>query len=335
MIRALLAIGALFLIVNASATESSSSRYTNLSAGAPGTFTPAEAPPPVKPAPKKTRKSPAAPIAPEPAPVVPAPAPPERGAGAPLLATLAAVLVAGAVAYRRRENVRRRADAENVALAAHELQSPLAAIESYLDLMASEAQASTPEARRWLEDMSRMRTTTAHLRRTITDILDMTRVQDGRMKLSARPVDLVALAQASIDAYAPHAAKRGVALSTTVPSGLGAALADPDRLRQVLDNLIGNAIKFTPSGRGITVTGREDSGQVILEVVDEGVGVPAAARARLFGKFQRLGPAVDGTEGTGLGLYLSQRLVAAQGGRLEHAPGENGGSIFRVTMPRA
>jgi len=201
--------------------------------------------------------------------------------------------------------------------------------------MASEAQSSTPEARRWLEDVSHMRTTTAHLRRTIADILDMTRVEDGHLKLSARPVDLEALAQASVAAYAPHAASRGVALSTAVPAGLPAALADPDRLRQVLDNLIGNAVKFTPTGRGIIITAHESAEQVIFEVRDEGIGVPAGHRARLFGKFQRLGTAVDGTEGTGLGLYLSHRLVAAQGGRLEYEPGKTGGSVFRVTLPRA
>jgi len=180
-----------------------------------------------------------------------------------------------------------------------------------------------------------MRTTTSHLRRTITDILDMTRVSDGRVKLAARPVDLAALVAASVSAYGAHAASRGVALKTDVPAGLSSALADPDRLRQVLDNLLSNAIKFTPRGRGIDVAARQTDGRVVLEIRDEGVGVPAASRARLFGKFQRLSPAVDGTEGTGLGLFLAQRLVAAQGGRLEYEPRAEGGSVFRVSMPRA
>ena len=335
VIRLIPALGMLFLTAGARAHESSSPRYTNAGGAQATISTPAAAPvPKAAPSPRKIHIAPAAAAAPVKPPAVPTPEP-ARGAKTPLLGALALALGAGAFAYQRRSRARRRADDENFTLAAHELQSPLAAIESYLDLMASEAPSATPEARRWLEDVSRMRTTTAHLRRTITDILDMTRVEDGRVKLSARPLDLAALTQASVAAYAPHAASRGIALTSTVPAGLAEALADPDRLRQVLDNLIGNAIKFTPEGRAITVTGREATGEVILEVRDEGVGVPADRRARLFGKFQRLGPAVDGTEGTGLGLYLSHRLVSAQGGRLEYEPGKTGGSVFRVTMPRA
>lgn len=325
------------------AHESSSARYTNLSGTGGGTVAAAvsvramapravEAPPKliarkagleeVKPAPRAA----AAPIGADPV---------SPGAKTWPTAVGLALAAAAVLAARRRARSRRRVDDETLALAAHELQSPLAAIESYLDLMASEAPAATKEARRWLEDLSRMRTTTSHLRRTITDILDMTHVEDGRMKLSARPVDLAALVGDSVSAYAAHAASRGVMLRAQVMPGLAPALADPDRLRQVLDNLIGNAIKFTPSGRSVEVSARQTSGEVVLEVRDEGVGVPVALRANLFGKFQRMGPAVDGTEGTGLGLYLSRRLATAQGGKLDYEARTTGGSIFIVTMPRS
>lgn len=314
------------------ALESSSSRYTNISAG--GDTRAAAAPAVPKASARVRHAAPLASAAPEPAPL---PAPPAKAPRSSWPAALAAGAAAAAafLLLHRRDRARRRANDESLALAAHELQSPLAAIESYLDLMASEAPAANQDARRWLEDLSRMRGTTSHLRRTITDILDMTRVEDGRVKLAARPVDLAALVAASTAAYAPHAAARGVALSSAVPAGLAPALADPDRFRQILDNLLGNAIKFTPSKRAVTVDARVEGDEVVLEIRDEGVGVPEAKRALLFGKFSRLGPAVDGTEGTGLGLYLSRRLAEAQGGRLEHEPGQSGGSVFRVTMPRA
>lgn len=327
---AIAALGALFLSQEARAHESSSRRYTNITVGGGQASVSAPAVNPVHKRPLR----PAPVAAPPPAPLPPAAAPPPPASRASSLPWLAA-LVLGALGAAYRLRARRRADEENLALAAHELQSPLAAIESYLDLMASEAPAATKEARAWLEDLSRMRTTTSHLRRTITDILDMTRVSDGRVKLSARPVDLAVLARTSVAAYAAHAAARGVTLASEVPAGLAPALADPDRLRQILDNLIGNALKFTPSGKGVTVAGREAAGSVVLEVRDEGVGVPEDRRDRLFGKFQRLGPALDGTEGTGLGLHLSRRLAVAQGGRLEHVPGDEGGSVFRVTLPLA
>ena len=84
----------------------------------------------------------------------------------------------------------------------------------------------------------------------------------------------------------------------------------------------------------MTLAARAEDGEALINIRDEGVGVPAGKRDRLFGKFQRLGPAVDGTEGTGLGLYLSRRLIEAQDGRLEYEPIPDGGSLFRVTLPQ-
>lgn len=326
VIRLIPALGILLLTAGARAHESSSQHFKNISeSGTQASVVARTAARPTarKTAPGKFRRAAAAPPAASISPIQSqAVLSPERARGdkTPWLVALALALVAGAIAYRRLAGAHQRA--------ADELQSPLAAIESYLDLMAS-------EARLWFEDLSCMRTTTARLRRLITDILDMTRVSDGRMKLSVRPVNLAEIVGECVDAYAPQAASRGVSLASEVPAGLAAALADPDRLRQVLDNLIGNAIKFTPVGRGVTVAGRDERENVVVEVRDEGVGVPADRRARLFGKFQRLSSALDGTKGTGLGLHLSQRLVAAQGGRLEYAPGKTGGSVFRVTLPRA
>jgi signal transduction histidine kinase len=316
------------------AHESGSSHYSNISVGG-GQALPA-APPIQMPPPRKPPKASAQ--APAPAariqPVATPTPPPVHPIGARWF--LAALATAAATAWimRRREGASRRANSETLALAAHELQSPLAAIESYLDLMASEAPAQSREARVWLEDLGRMRTTTTHLRRTIGDILDMTRVEDGRMKLSLRPIELGPLLSAASAAYAPHAAARGVRLKLVAAPAPIFALADPDRLRQVLDNLLGNAVKFTPSGKSVTLAAHADGDEAFIEVSDEGVGVPAGKRDRLFGKFQRLGPAVDGTEGTGLGLYLSRRLIEAQNGNLQYEPVRDGGSLFRVTLPK-
>ncbi|MEK7383709.1 MAG: ATP-binding protein, partial [Elusimicrobiota bacterium] len=211
----------------------------------------------------------------------------------------------------------------------------LAAIESYLDLMASEAPAATRDARLWLEDLGRMRTTTTHLRRTIGDILDMTRVSDGRVKLLLRPLDVRALLDETAAAYAAHARARGVALSVEPGDAEVMVKADRDRLRQVLDNLVGNALKFTPPGACVRLSARRDGDSAALEVRDEGVGVPSDKHGQLFGKFSRLAPALDGTAGTGLGLYISRTLMEAQGGRLDYEPGPGGrGSVFRASLPR-
>lgn len=316
-------------VLTASAHESASSHYSNLSlGGAQQTSSPA--PKKALDAPKSAAPRAARPVQPAPAPAAPAPAP--QTAPFPRVAAALVALAAAATAYAAYR--RRRRDREALVLAAHELKSPLAAIESYLDLISTEASEQGPQARRWLEDFARMRSTAAHLRRTIGDILDMTRVEDGTIKLAIAKLDAAALARESAASFAPLAAEGGRALNVDAASGLPRALGDAGRVRQILDNLLSNALKYSPKNGRVLVRIRADGPNVVLSVIDEGAGIPPAQRHRLFGKFARFGRAEDGTEGTGLGLYLSRLLARAQGGALEHRPGASGrGSEFVLTLP--
>ncbi|MFI5361722.1 MAG: sensor histidine kinase [Elusimicrobiota bacterium] len=312
--------------VPARATASASRHFSNVSLGGGQVVVATPAPKPgIAPAP--------------PVPVAAAPTPPPRPPAAPIWpeTAVAAAFVFGVAALSRsRDSKRDRAAGETLALAAHELKSPLSAIESYLDLMAQGAPEDARGVREWLSDVRRMKSTASHLRRTIGDILDMTRIEDGRLKLSPRPLHLGPLLNEVAAEYAALARKRKVSVSVSAEAGLPAAVADPDRLRQVLHNLLGNALKFTPSGRSVRLSAACEGGHLFVDVSDEGVGVPLDKREKLFGKFARLGPAVDATEGTGLGLYISRRLVEAQGGKLTYAPRSDGrGSLFRVTLPGA
>lgn len=317
------------------AHESSSAHYVNLSGG--GEIAVRAAPAPAPAAVPRARTAPRpVPPPPKPLPVPAAPTPPARRPWAAWTAAAAMLGLVAATLLRRRDARRARATGETLALAAHELKSPLAAIESYLDVLAIEAPGEARDARRWLEDVRRMKSTAAHLRRTIGDILDMTRMEDGRLKLALRRVPLAPLLAETAAEYAARAKERGVALSVDVPPELAPARADPDRLRQILHNLIGNALKFTPEGRAVRVAARAEGSRLLVEVHDEGVGVPAEKRDRLFGKFARLAPSLDETEGTGLGLYISRRLAEAQQGRLSYVPGPGGrGSVFQVSLPKA
>lgn len=324
MILPLLAAAALSA-TPALATESASPHYSNVSFG--GSAAVASAPSPAAAAAK--------PAAAAPPPVPAPPAAPQRPVW-PWTALGAALVFGGAVLARSRAARRDRAAGETLALAAHELKSPLSAIESYLDLMALDAPNDARGVRLWLEDVRRMRTTASHLRRTIGDILDMTRIEDGRLKLSPRPLPLAPLLREVVEEYGALARKRGVAVSVDAPTALPDASGDPDRLRQVLHNLLGNALKFTPSGGAVRLSASLEGARLLVDVSDEGIGVPAEKREKLFGKFARFSPALDDTEGTGLGLYISRRLVEAQGGRLTYSPGTGGkGSLFRVALPRA
>jgi signal transduction histidine kinase len=323
ILRAIVLIAAL-PAAPARATESASRHFSNVSLG--GGQVAAVAP---------TGKAPAPSPEPAPRPAVP-PTPPTAAPIWPWTALGAALVFSAAVLFRSREADRERAAGETLALAAHELKSPLSAIESYLDLMTLDAPEDARGVRLWLEDVRRMKSTASHLRRTIGDILQMTRIEDGRLSLSARRVPLGPILIEAANGYGAFARDRGVSVAVSADPGLPDAAADPDRLRQVLDNLLGNALKFTPAGRGVRLLARTDGTRLAVEVSDDGVGVPAAMRGKLFGKFSRLSPSLDGTEGTGLGLYISRRLVEAQGGKLTYAPGPDGrGSLFRLTLPRA
>ncbi len=340
MILPLLATLAALSSGAARAAESASTHYSNISLGGPSATASPSPPAPGSEA-KPVRRR-AAPARPAPAPIL------SKPAAAPLSETivpkaplwpwtvLGAILVFGAAILARSRQARKERDAgETLAMAAHELKSPLAAIESYLDLMSRDAPSDARGVRLWLEDVRRMKSTAAHLRRTIGDILDMTRIEDGRLKLSPCRLPLGPLLTEVAAEYGALARDRGVRVSVDAPFGMPVASADPDRLRQVLHNLLSNALKFTPSGGSVRMSARSEGAHLSVDVLDNGVGIPPGKREKLFGKFARLAPTLDDTEGTGLGLYISRRLVEAQGGRLSYAPGPDGrGSLFRVTLPR-
>ncbi|MBI3548154.1 MAG: HAMP domain-containing histidine kinase [Elusimicrobia bacterium] len=276
------------------------------------------------------------PAAMPPAPVPPPPAPSPR-AGRLAWALGAAVLALSGVVGWLALRARPSSDSERMAMVAHELKSPLSAIESYLDLMAHEGAkpGSTQQARAWLEDVHQMKSTAAHLRLTIADLLEMTQIESGKMKLAVRPTDLAALARDVGDAYKAQFAASKLSFKLVAASGLPKAAADPDRIRQVINNLLSNAIKFTPEKGPIAMTVRLIDGELRCSVRDSGAGMSAAESKKLFGKFVRLRPSVSGQEGTGLGLFISKAIVEAHRGRIwcESEPGK--GSEFHFTLPAA
>lgn len=326
-------LGSALLASRVGGHESQSAKFRNLSGGAAtAAAAPVAAPAPAapRPAPAAPRPAPrAAPALAAAAPAAPPAAPPAPGSAPWLWAAGASLALAGAFALARRP----RRD-ESLALAAHELKSPLSAIEAYLALMEQDGRSgAAPDARAWLEDVARMRTTAAHLRRTIGDMLEMTRLEDGRLRLEPRSFDLAALARECAQSYGALAEQHGLTLR--VEGGPAPAWADPARARQVLDNLIGNALRHA-AARGTVVVNCEGGPRARVSVADDGAGVPAERRAKLFQRFSRLSAPARGETGTGLGLYIGRRLAEASGGRLEHAPAPGGrGAVFTFELPGA
>ena len=330
----------LFAAFPAAANESHSASFRNISldagpaASSSNVVRPAAASRPhTRPAratlPAKTEAPPPEIIVP---PVPAAPVPPRRPLW-PYFAVACILIIAASLTTRRR--ARRQAD-EALAIAAHELKSPLTALESYLALMEQEGKSADAAGTRvWLEDVSRMRTTAAHLRHTIGDILEMTRLDDARAKLERRTMDLADSARETTAAFQALASEAGITLK------LGAAAApacgDPARVRRILDNLVANALRYTPNGGAVTVsTGIDVEGRAWCAVADDGDGVPPSQRARLFVRFARLSPPLRGEPGTGLGLYIGRTLARAQGGSLDYEPLPEGrGARFLLTLPKA
>ena len=174
-----------------------------------------------------------------------------------------------------------------------------------------------------------------HLSAIVNDILDLGRVEAGRLELAPRPIDLSAQLQEAVTLVQPAATEKRIALDLQLLPPLPAAvLADPVRIRQILLNLLGNAVKFTPAGGQVTLPAMSGPAGLTLAVTDSGPGVPEDQRARLFQDYERIGADAAGTEGTGLGLAITAALARTMGGMAWYAPGPNGaGSCFSVLLP--
>jgi two-component system phosphate regulon sensor histidine kinase PhoR len=233
-----------------------------------------------------------------------------------------------------------------IGIAAHELRNPMAALRGYAQMLARQTNAGTSaeagvgasEASDELraEALEAIEQATLRLVELTDDLLDVTRLQGGRLELHPEPTDLAALAR--------HVAKR---LQITTEQHRIMVDADPEyvvaaidaqRTEQVLTNLLNNAIKYSPDGGDVHVCVREDAtaGTAEVEVRDLGIGIPAEQQARIFGRFARADNARDrGITGTGLGLYLSRELVERQGGRIWFESAEGHGTTFHVSLPLA
>jgi DNA-binding response OmpR family regulator/two-component sensor histidine kinase len=214
----------------------------------------------------------------------------------------------------------------------HELRTPLNAIIGFSELLSDSRYGDLTERQKRYVD--HVRTAGQHLLRLINDILDLSKIEAGRMELATANVTLEPILQEVRETVAPLVEKKSQSLTQLTEPGLS-VVADPIRLKQVLMNLVGNAIKFTPEGGKIEIKTRLADGRARLEVQDNGPGIPLDAQKQLFEAFQRLRHPSQNSEGTGLGLAISKRLIELQGGEigLESEPGQ--GSCFFFTLPSA
>jgi PAS domain S-box-containing protein len=217
-----------------------------------------------------------------------------------------------------------------VSTVAHELRTPLTSLRMAVHLCLE--QAAGPLTEKQADLLHAAREECERLQAMVDELLDLARIQSGRIELHRARIAPATLIDAAVDAHRGPAEERHLVLTCEVPPGLPGVLADRERLQLVLSNLLANAIRHTPEGGEIVLRARADGGQVRFEVSDNGPGIPLESQAAIFEKFVRV-PAAPG--GTGLGLSIAKDVVEAHGGRIgvESAPGQ--GATFWFTVPVA
>ncbi len=281
---------------------------------------------------------PEVPVATEPGPgSVEAKTLPLEIAGRELWVSLSGVEFEDGVVYAFRNLTAERAldelKSDFIATVSHELRTPLAAIYGCArTLLRTDLELAEPDHSRLLEVIAQE---SERLTRIVGDILLANQLDAGRLRLTDQVVDLGRLVRDVVEEVeASLAGDEGISLDLAAPDSLAPVTADEDRLRQVLLNLLDNAVKYSPDGGRIEVEVQQRESGVRITVRDKGLGIPHAEQQRIFGKFYRLDPQqTRGVGGTGLGLYICRELVRQMAGRLSVTSREGEGSTFTVDLP--
>jgi signal transduction histidine kinase len=218
-----------------------------------------------------------------------------------------------------------------VASVSHELRTPLTSIQGYLELvLEGEAGEVNDEQRHFL---SIVRRNSDRLLRLVGDLLFVAQIDAGKLEIERDDVDLQAVVEESVQSARPRAAEGGLALeleAQPVPHVVG----DRVRLAQLLDNLVSNALKFTPAGGRVVVRLRAEGQRAVVEVEDTGAGISAADQERLFERFFRTASATErAVQGTGLGLSIAKAIAEGHGGTIAVRSAEGAGTTFRIELP--
>jgi len=214
----------------------------------------------------------------------------------------------------------------------HELRTPLNAIIGFSELL--EQEIAGPLTTKQKEYVQSVLTSGRHLLSLINDVLDLSKVEAGRMDLRCEWTSVSIIVDALQGTLAPLAAKQGISLEMSVATNLPDVYADPIRIRQVLYNLLSNAIKFTPAGGRVSLSVEPERKQLRFVVADTGVGIRREDLPRLFREFEQLEPVRgEKPEGTGLGLALTKRLLELHGGGITVQSELDKGSVFTATLP--
>jgi signal transduction histidine kinase len=218
-----------------------------------------------------------------------------------------------------------------ISVVSHELRTPLTSILGYLELLDQDRDQLTQRQRHFVGVISR---NADRLINIVVDLLFVAQAQAGHMVLDRSPVDVSELVEEAAEAALPAASERQIVVAV-VPCPGSVVRGDRQRLGQVIDNLISNALKFTPRNGAVEVRLAASDDEIVLEVADSGIGIPVSAQRELFTRFFRTDAAIAAAiQGTGLGLSIVKAIVDGHGGEVGVESAEGEGATFRVTLPR-
>jgi signal transduction histidine kinase len=217
---------------------------------------------------------------------------------------------------------------EFVALVSHELRTPLTSIQGYTEILLEDTLVE--EQRGFLNVIGR---NSNRLMCLVDDLLLIAEIEGGKLALELVELRIDELIDDAAATARPLATEKGIDLQIDAATDLR-ILGDRSRLGQVLDNLVSNAIKFTPTGGTVRLTSSSEAGNAVVEVTDSGIGIPLAEQAQMFGRFFRSSSArAAEIPGTGLGLAITRGIVESHGGAIGFESEEGVGTTFRVSLP--
>jgi len=235
------------------------------------------------------------------------------------------VILQDLTSIRRLETVRR----DFISNISHELRTPLAGLKALVDTLRDGAMDDPPAAERFL---NRIEVEVDSMTQMVEELLQLSRIEAGQASAELISCDLGDVVMHSAERLRPQAERAGVDLAIGFSEKLPRVMADSERIRQVVTNLVHNAIKFTPAGGRVSVTARASSSEVIVSVADTGVGIPRDDLPRIFERFYKADRARSGG-GTGLGLAISKHIIQAHAGRIWVESAEGKGSTFHFALP--
>lgn len=221
---------------------------------------------------------------------------------------------------------------EFVSVASHQLRTPLSAIKWETELLLSKFSAGLADKQK--EGIETINLLSVRMTRLVNDLLDVARIDQGRLFLKKEPINLGGVTKEVIENILPLANAKNVRVVFNPPQNVPSVLGDPEKLKLAIENLLSNSVKYTPSRGKVIISLEKKDGLLIFAVSDNGVGIPDNQQSQVFNKFFRSDNAVKyQTEGTGLGLYIAKNIIDQLGGKMWFESKEGAGSTFSFALP--